>query len=126
VKEREREREREREKERMEMMIAAPMAVIILVATASHTMPFHMDSQNSLTSIEEEYWNNVSLPSSSSGEAAAIFMIGDSTVDCGENTLFYSLLRHNLSLLPCFNGSDSTLVPHFLGNFLSSVLGFFG
>ncbi|KAK2640966.1 hypothetical protein Ddye_022729 [Dipteronia dyeriana] len=41
----------------------------------------------------------------------AFNVLGDSSVDCGENTLFYPLLHHNLSLLPC-NGSDSTLLPH--------------
>ncbi|KAH7561360.1 hypothetical protein JRO89_XS10G0216100 [Xanthoceras sorbifolium] len=41
----------------------------------------------------------------------AFYVLGDSSVDCGENTLFYPLLHHNLSLLPC-NGSDSTLLPH--------------
>ncbi|KAJ8446179.1 hypothetical protein Cgig2_015950 [Carnegiea gigantea] len=97
------------------MTTAAVMAVLILVAaTADDTTPFRTDSQDSLTSIEEDYRNNVPSSSSSSGKAAAIFMIGDSTVDCGENTLFYPLLRHNLSLLPCSNASDSTLVPHFL------------
>ncbi|KAK0603819.1 hypothetical protein LWI29_009046 [Acer saccharum] len=41
----------------------------------------------------------------------AFNVLGDSSVDCGENTLFYPLLHHNLSLIPC-NGSDSTLIPH--------------
>lgn len=48
-------------------------------------------------------------------------VLGDSSVDCGENTLFYPILHHNLSLIPCSNGSDSTLLPHLLGNFSFSL-----
>ncbi|KAL2927695.1 hypothetical protein RDABS01_000075, partial [Bienertia sinuspersici] len=44
----------------------------------------------------------------------AFFVIGDSSVDCGGNTLFYPLLRNNRSLLPCSNASGSTVIPHFL------------
>ncbi|XP_057536283.1 GDSL esterase/lipase At1g71250-like [Amaranthus tricolor] len=44
----------------------------------------------------------------------SIFVMGDSSVDCGDNTLFYPVLRHNLSLFPCSNGSKSTLIHHFL------------
>ncbi|GKV28753.1 hypothetical protein SLEP1_g37765 [Rubroshorea leprosula] len=47
-------------------------------------------------------------------KASAMFVLGDSSVDCGENTLFYPFLHENLSLLPC-NGSDSTLLPSLLG-----------
>ncbi|KAK9734662.1 hypothetical protein RND81_04G155600 [Saponaria officinalis] len=47
-------------------------------------------------------------------KSQAMFIIGDSSVDCGGNTLFYPLLRRNLSIFPCSNGSDSTLVHHFL------------
>ncbi|KAJ0020413.1 hypothetical protein Pint_31547 [Pistacia integerrima] len=47
------------------------------------------------------------------GSAQPLFVLGDSSVDCGENTLFYPILHHNLSLLPC-NGSDSSLLPHLL------------
>ncbi|GLT48404.1 hypothetical protein SLA2020_220340 [Shorea laevis] len=46
-------------------------------------------------------------------KASAMFVLGDSSVDCGENTLFYPFLHENLSLLPC-NGSDSTLLPSLL------------
>ncbi|KAJ4834861.1 hypothetical protein Tsubulata_012967 [Turnera subulata] len=44
----------------------------------------------------------------------ALFVMGDSSVDCGENTPFYTFFHRNLSLIPCFNGSDSTLLPHLL------------
>ncbi|GMN47006.1 hypothetical protein TIFTF001_016183 [Ficus carica] len=43
---------------------------------------------------------------------SAMYVLGDSSVDCGDNTLFYSRLHRNLSLLPCIgNGS---LLPHLL------------
>ncbi|CAK7329200.1 unnamed protein product [Dovyalis caffra] len=44
---------------------------------------------------------------------SALYIMGDSSVDCGKNSLFYPFLHRNLSLLPC-NGSDSTLLPHLL------------
>lgn len=53
----------------------------------------------------------------------SIFVMGDSSVDCGDNTLFYPVLRHNLSLFPCSNGSKSTLIHHFLGILLSFFSG---
>ena len=45
---------------------------------------------------------------------SAMFVLGDSSVDCGDNTLFYSQLHRNLSLLPC-NASHHTLLPYLLG-----------
>ena len=56
--------------------------------------------------------------SSSNVSSAALYLLGDSSVDCGDNTLFYPIFHHNLSLHPC-NGSDSSLLPHFLGTLLS-------
>ncbi|KAJ8766789.1 hypothetical protein K2173_008343 [Erythroxylum novogranatense] len=47
-------------------------------------------------------------------QATALYVMGDSSVDCGENTLGYPFLRRNFSLSPCDNGSDTTLLPHFL------------
>ncbi|KAG5239302.1 GDSL esterase/lipase [Salix suchowensis] len=32
---------------------------------------------------------------------SALYLMGDSSVDCGKNSLFYPLLHRNLSLLPC-------------------------
>ncbi|KAL2535982.1 GDSL esterase/lipase-like [Forsythia ovata] len=43
----------------------------------------------------------------------AMYVLGDSSVDCGGNTPFYNLVHHRLSLYPC-NGSDISLVPHLL------------
>lgn len=48
--------------------------------------------------------------------AQPLFVLGDSSVDCGDNTLFYPYFHGNLSLLPC-NGSDSSLLPQLLGTF---------
>ncbi|XP_010034249.3 GDSL esterase/lipase At1g71250-like [Eucalyptus grandis] len=45
---------------------------------------------------------------------SAFYVLGDSSVDCGGNTLFYPFLHGDLSLHPCSGGADKTLVPHFL------------
>ncbi|KMT05012.1 hypothetical protein BVRB_7g171720 isoform A [Beta vulgaris subsp. vulgaris] len=58
--------------------------------------------------------NSSSSSSSSSLKSPAMFIMGDSSVDCGGNTLFYPILRRNHSSFPCSNSSDSTLTPHFL------------
>lgn len=50
--------------------------------------------------------------------ASALYVLGDSTVDCGDNTLFYPLLHGRLSLYPC-NASDATLLPQLLGTILN-------
>jgi hypothetical protein len=50
--------------------------------------------------------------------ATALYILGDSSVDCRDNSLFYALLHRNLSLYPC-NGSDSNLLPHLLGTTFS-------
>ncbi|XP_076909546.1 GDSL esterase/lipase At3g50400-like [Bidens hawaiensis] len=42
-----------------------------------------------------------------------MYIMGDSTVDCGENTLFFPYLLRNLSLHPC-EGSPSSILPHLL------------
>ncbi|KAK4780469.1 hypothetical protein SAY87_016575 [Trapa incisa] len=60
--------------------------------------------------------HGVLLPSSTEKKGwsvSAFYVLGDSSVDCGDNTLFYPFLHHNLSLIPC-EGSDRSLVPHFL------------
>lgn len=59
-----------------------------------------------------------------SRNVSALYVLGDSSVDCGNNTLFYSHLHRNLSLIPC-NGSDGNLLPHLLGMFLSLFPCFF-
>lgn len=48
----------------------------------------------------------------------AMFVLGDSSVDCGDNNPFNSLLHRNQSQFPC-NGSDTTLLPQLLGISLS-------
>lgn len=52
---------------------------------------------------------------------SALFVLGDSSVDCGDNTLFYPLLHGRLSLHPC-NGSDATLLPQLIGTLLPLFL----
>ncbi|MED6168338.1 hypothetical protein PIB30_010668 [Stylosanthes scabra] len=47
-------------------------------------------------------------------QSYAFYVLGDSSVDCGENTLFYPLLHGHFSLYPCSNGSDATLLPQLL------------
>ncbi|KAH6814270.1 hypothetical protein C2S51_023288 [Perilla frutescens var. frutescens] len=44
---------------------------------------------------------------------AAMFVLGDSSVDSGENNPLNGLLHQNLSRFPC-NGSDTTLLPQLL------------
>lgn len=46
----------------------------------------------------------------------SMYILGDSSVDCGDNTPFYPILHQNLSLYPC-NGSDQTLLPQLLGTY---------
>ncbi|KAC9696439.1 hypothetical protein E3N88_45384 [Mikania micrantha] len=43
----------------------------------------------------------------------AMYVMGDSTVDCGENTLFFPYLLRNLSLHPC-EGPPTSILPHLL------------
>ncbi|KAI3678414.1 hypothetical protein L6452_37705 [Arctium lappa] len=43
----------------------------------------------------------------------AMYILGDSSVDCGENTLFFPFLLNNLSLHPC-DGPPSSILPHLL------------
>lgn len=55
---------------------------------------------------------------------SALYVLGDSSVDCGDNTLFFPLLHARLSLYPC-NGSDATLLPQLIGTLLSLFYYFF-
>lgn len=54
---------------------------------------------------------------------SALYVLGDSSIDCGSNTLFYSRLHRNLSLVPC-NGVDGNLLPHVLGTAFCLLLSF--
>lgn len=60
-----------------------------------------------------------------SSRVSALYVLGDSSVDCGDNTLFYPLLHGRLSLYPC-NGSDATLLPQLLGTSLYLFSSSFG
>lgn len=73
---------------------------------------------SSIGLVHGQFLPNTPSVMENGSHVSALYLMGDSSVDCGKNSLFYPLLRRNLSLLPC-NGSDSTLLPHFLGNFLS-------
>ncbi|MCD9644059.1 hypothetical protein HAX54_032031 [Datura stramonium] len=43
----------------------------------------------------------------------SMYILGDSSVDCGDNTPLYPIFHQNFSLYPC-NGSDQTLLPQLL------------
>ncbi|XVF05001.1 hypothetical protein REPUB_Repub05bG0132200 [Reevesia pubescens] len=49
----------------------------------------------------------------SSSEVSAMYVLGDSSVDCGVNALLYPIFHQHLSLFPC-NGSNSILLPYLL------------
>ncbi|XP_021655426.2 GDSL esterase/lipase At1g71250 [Hevea brasiliensis] len=59
--------------------------------------------------IPEKY----SLMRNGSAHVSALYVMGDSSVDCGDSTPLYPYIHRNLSLLPC-NGSDRTLLPYLL------------
>ncbi|KAA8544427.1 hypothetical protein F0562_022439 [Nyssa sinensis] len=63
--------------------------------------------------MDAVYGDVAMKPSSGSSSITSMYVLGDSSVDCGDNTLFYPFLRHNLSLYPC-DGSDTSLLPHLL------------
>ncbi|XP_004308540.1 PREDICTED: GDSL esterase/lipase At1g71250-like [Fragaria vesca subsp. vesca] len=54
-----------------------------------------------------------SFPNCRNG-SAAFYVLGDSSVDCGDNTLFYPLIHSYLSLYSCNGSNGSTLIPHLL------------
>lgn len=81
-----------------------------------------MKRETSLVLVASFLMVSMTASTSVAGNNVTSFnVLGDSSVDCGENTLFYPILHHNLSLIPCYNGSDSTLLPHLLGNFCFSL-----
>ncbi|TYI19016.1 hypothetical protein ES332_A07G134500v1 [Gossypium tomentosum] len=57
--------------------------------------------------------NLAMVPGKTNRNVSAMYLLGDSSVDCGSNTLFYPIIHLNLSLLPC-NGSNSILLPYLL------------
>lgn len=50
----------------------------------------------------------------------AMYVLGDSSVDCGGDSPFHAFLHQNFSLLPC-NGSDTSLLPQLLGTLSLSL-----
>ncbi|PNY04824.1 GDSL esterase/lipase [Trifolium pratense] len=74
----------------------------------------------------EETDLNVTANGRNGSLVSALFVLGDSSVDCGDNTLFYPLLHGRLSLYPC-NGSDGTLLPQIIADKigLTSILPFY-
>ncbi|WCJ41532.1 GDSL-like Lipase/Acylhydrolase superfamily protein [Euphorbia peplus] len=60
-------------------------------------------------------------------QVSAMYVMGDSSVDCGENTPLYPYLHRIFSLVPC-NGSDETLLPYLLAKNmgLPKILPFYG
>ncbi|KAL8531055.1 hypothetical protein ACS0TY_007897 [Phlomoides rotata] len=49
----------------------------------------------------------------STSAASAMYVLGDSSVDCGDNTPLDAFIPKNISQFPC-NGSDATLLPHLI------------
>ncbi|XVF69353.1 hypothetical protein PTKIN_Ptkin11bG0074600 [Pterospermum kingtungense] len=56
---------------------------------------------------------NLAMGKENHVHVSAMYMLGDSSVDCGANTLFYPFFHQHLSLFPC-NGSNSDLLPYLL------------
>ncbi|KAL3625724.1 hypothetical protein CASFOL_030253 [Castilleja foliolosa] len=73
--------------------------IFLVIVFARHV---HVDA------VEMRLLDDLTMP-----PAGAMYVLGDSSVDCGDNTPFYILLHRNLSLFPC-NGSDATLLPQLL------------
>jgi hypothetical protein len=81
------------------LLVVVMLMGVIGVATGKHP--------ETETPLEEKVSNVTTL-----------YILGDSSVDCRDNSLFDALLHCNLSLYPC-NGSDSILLPHLLGTTFS-------
>ncbi|KAL2316944.1 hypothetical protein Fmac_030820 [Flemingia macrophylla] len=78
-----------------------------------------------LSIVHGQYTDTANVENGS--HVSALYVLGDSSVDCGDNTLFYPLLHAPLSLYPC-NGSDATLLPQLLAEKigLTSIRPFYG
>ncbi|KAJ1432144.1 SGNH hydrolase superfamily [Sesbania bispinosa] len=76
---------------------------------------------------KEVLTSNASANGRNGSHVSAFYVLGDSSVDCGDNTLFYPLFHGRLSLYSC-NGSDSTLLPQLLAEKigLTSIRPFYG
>lgn len=64
---------------------------------------------------------NIGLYGVETPPGPAMFVLGDSSVDCGDNNPLNGLFHRNLSRFPC-NGSDTTLLPQLLGSLSPSLI----
>ncbi|KAL8140940.1 LOW QUALITY PROTEIN: hypothetical protein V2J09_006961 [Rumex salicifolius] len=92
-------------------MIFAQLLMAVAMATHGETLDSWRIHFPNIPLLEEDEFYSASL--SSPIRPKAIFILGDSSVDCGENTLLNSFLHRNHSLFPC-KGSDSDLFPYLL------------
>ncbi|KAL8152121.1 hypothetical protein V2J09_021929 [Rumex salicifolius] len=92
-------------------LLFAQLLMAVAMATHGETLDSRRIHFPNIPLREEDESGSASL--SSPIQPKAIFILGDSSVDCGENTLLNSILHHNLSLFSC-SGSDSDLVPYLL------------
>lgn len=95
---------------RRESVVHSIPAVIILMCIFSSIVHGQQYTESTNTTITGNGRNG--------SHVSALYLLGDSSVDCGDNTLFYPLLHGRLSLYPC-NGSDRTLLPQLIGTLLS-------
>ncbi|KAI4340503.1 hypothetical protein MLD38_025332 [Melastoma candidum] len=89
----------------------APRAGAVVVFLVCMEM-FREIAAHSLPSSSSTSPSLLSNSAGNDGKVSAFYVLGDSSVDCGENTLFYPFLHMNLSLHPC-SGSDSESYPTF-------------
>ncbi|CAK8538549.1 unnamed protein product [Lathyrus sativus] len=86
-------------------LVYSPLGVFILMCRFISIVLAQQYTEKTISNVNGNVRNG-SLVS-------ALFVLGDSSVDCGDNTLFYPLLHGRLSLHPC-NGSDATLLPQLI------------
>ncbi|CAO2840973.1 unnamed protein product [Amaranthus hypochondriacus] len=103
------------------LVILIIIAFIIAIATAIHNhkksqsrSKHHPDPSSPVMSPSSSFLDSLLQSNAVNQKSKGFFIMGDSSVDCGLNTLFYPVLRRNLSLFPCSNGDDSSLIPYFL------------
>ena len=105
------------------LVILIIIALILAIVTAIHNhkksqshSKHHPDPSSPVMSPSSSFLDSLLQSNAVNQKSKGFFIMGDSSVDCGLNTLFYPVLRRNLSLFPCSNGDDSSLIPYFLGN----------
>ena len=79
-----------------------------------HSLPAVVMLMSILNMVHGQNTEAATTTATANGRNSALYVLGDSSVDCGDNTLFYPLLHGRFSLYPC-NGSDATLLPQLLG-----------